>query len=261
MAGGEPETYEKSPARLREREDNIMKNHSTHHGDPPAVHGMLIVGEETVYLSHLPMFMSPHDHQVVLEVILANEGSDPQAVYTNDRKETETRIYTLVPERFSLPDLVSTEPEHDERLKTFRGAIFRGHFERGGTPIISDVDINIENVVHFRKFDPDAKELDRLQYFVFGKGQELFLAHLITKKPDFDQILSVKVLSHEFTDEELSQGVLVAFPGRANSKSDRIGENEQVSGEIQVIGECGSETLEVQIEAVKEFYFEAEELS
>jgi hypothetical protein len=260
MAGVGPETYEKSPARLREREYNIMKNHNTHHGDHPAVHGMLIVGEETIYLSHLPMFMSPHDHQVILEVTLAKEESDPQAVYSNDRRETGMGIYTLVPERFSLPDLVPTDSEHVP-LKAFKGTIFRGHFERGGTPIISDVDINIENVVRFRKFDPDAKELDRLQYFVFGKGQELFLAHLITKKPDFDQILSVKILGHEFTDEELSQGVPVAFPGRANSKSDRIREQEQVSGEVQVIGECGSETLEVQIEAGKEFYFEAEELS
>jgi hypothetical protein len=39
------------------------------HPDPNATfgtHGMLLFGEETLYLSHLPMFMSPHNFQVIL---------------------------------------------------------------------------------------------------------------------------------------------------------------------------------------------------
>ena len=47
---------------------------------------------------------------------------------------------------------------------------------------------------------------------MFGKGDELFLAHLITRPPDFDQILSVKVSGHAFTDAELGQGVRIISP-------------------------------------------------
>jgi hypothetical protein len=36
--------------------------------DTTGVHGMLLFGEDVVYLSHLPMFMSPHNFQVLLEV-------------------------------------------------------------------------------------------------------------------------------------------------------------------------------------------------
>jgi hypothetical protein len=54
-----------------------MTNHDAHaggHGDHPGpggddttgVHGMLLFGEDVVYLSHLPMFMSPHNFQVLL---------------------------------------------------------------------------------------------------------------------------------------------------------------------------------------------------
>jgi hypothetical protein len=32
------------------------------------IHGMLIVGEEAIYVSHLPMWMRPHNFQVILEV-------------------------------------------------------------------------------------------------------------------------------------------------------------------------------------------------
>jgi hypothetical protein len=49
--------------------------------DQPAVHGMLLVGEETLYLSHLPMFHSPHNYQVILEVRFKTSTLDPKSVY------------------------------------------------------------------------------------------------------------------------------------------------------------------------------------
>src|SRR2546425_13373360 len=49
------------------------------------LHGMLIIGEETIYVSHLPMWMRPHNFQVILEVTFM--GSDqPQARYVDDHK-------------------------------------------------------------------------------------------------------------------------------------------------------------------------------
>jgi hypothetical protein len=50
-----------------------------------ATHGQLIIGEETIYLSHLPMFMydpmdHPHNFQVILEVTLPDRGHS-KAIY------------------------------------------------------------------------------------------------------------------------------------------------------------------------------------
>jgi hypothetical protein len=231
-----------------------------HHGGPIDVHGMLVVGVETVYLSHLPMFNHPnHDIQAILEVTFTNEGDDPQTAYTDDRKETQTRVYTLEPKEFFLPDLVSTDPDHPPR-RSFRGTIYRGHFEKDGHPI-TDAVVNVLNVVHFRKFDPDAQGLSQLRYLLFGKGSELFLAHRITKPPDFDQVLPVQVTGHEFTEEELRRGVPVAVPGRANSLSERLRQGDQVAAEAQLTGGENPETVEIRVEAGTEFYFEEGELS
>jgi hypothetical protein len=53
-----------------------------HHHEPnpehPAVHGMLMVGEARVLMSHLPMFHAPHDQQIILETSLSAPGFDPQ---------------------------------------------------------------------------------------------------------------------------------------------------------------------------------------
>jgi hypothetical protein len=247
----------------------MMNTHESHdpgtqQGDPAAGHGMLIVGEQTVFLSHLPMFMSPHNYQVILEATFTNQGSNPQAVYVEDRKKNpKEKIYTFAPKPFVLPDLFPPDSNRPPRLREFKGDLFRGHFERfpprvpkAPARIDTDVVVNVTNVVYFQKFDPKVKDLDPLEYLLFGKGQELFLAHLITKPPDFDQIMSIKAVGHQFTDEELRRGIPIKFPGRANFSKEKIKEGEKVPGVIQV----ASKDVPLKIEAIGEFYFEEDEL-
>ncbi len=42
-----------------------------------ANHGMLLFGEQAAYLSHLPMFGSPHNYQAIFEVTLSKARIDP----------------------------------------------------------------------------------------------------------------------------------------------------------------------------------------
>jgi hypothetical protein len=72
--------------------------------DRAAGHGMVVVGTETVFFSHLPMFMSPHDYQVILEGTLSQEGTDLPKAYKDDRVgQPAATVYTAIPLRsFSL---------------------------------------------------------------------------------------------------------------------------------------------------------------
>ena len=233
-------------------------------GDRPAGHGMVIVGEQAVFLSHLPMFMSPHDYQVILEATLTKPGADPQADYVEDRRRTGARLYTLPPESFVLPELVPEHPGDQPRRRSFQGEVVRHHFERREPKPVSvgsGVTVTVTNVVYFQKFNPDAEQPDRLRYLLFGKGQELFLAHVITSPPDFDQILSTKIPDHQFTDEELRHGVQIVFPDRANSFDERLQEGERVAGRAKLAGDGAAGTLELQVEVGVEFYCEANELA
>jgi hypothetical protein len=108
-------------------------------------------------------------------------------------------------------------------------------------------------VLHFRRFEP-------LNYLLFGNQQELFLAHWITRPPDFDQVLSVKVVGHQFADEELRHGVRVTIPGRVNAIHQRLRSNEEVRGEIQLSVGGAPGILNIQLETGVEFYFEEGEL-
>lgn len=214
------------------------------HGDMPDFHGMLIVGEETTYFSHLPMFNHEHhDIQAVIEVAFVGDN-DPHGVYVNDRASTGERLYTFAPaERFILPDLVADDPKRE-----IAGTIFRGHFERGGVPIAEDVTARVENIVHFRQFSP-------LQYILFGAGDELFLAHWISKPPDFDQVVSVSAIDREPSDEALARGILMSFPDLSNDMDSRLGAGDTATGMIH-----GSDHGPVTVEVGTELYFEEGEL-
>lgn len=237
-------------------------SHSSHGGHGGlGVHGMLVVGSETVFLSHLPMFGDPaHGVQAILEATFSDGGNDPQSVYADDRARTGTRMYTLQPERFVLSDLVSPDGSQPPPRRSFRATVHRGHFERNNppTPILREIEVEVTDVIYFQGLDPDAPGLPRLEYLLFGKGDEMFVAHVISRPPDFDQVLSVEVAGHEFTDDELRRGVRTVVPDRANSMSERIREGEKLAAEARLEGD--SRAVGIQVRAGVEFYFEEGEL-
>jgi len=151
--------------------------------DPPSVHGMLIFGRGTTYLSHLPMFHSPHDYQAILEAELP--GSAKQVLLDDQKAHPEQTVYTLVPTPFVLPDMIA-------KLGSFRASIVRGHFERGGVTIINCTPVMLKRVVLFQKLDENTPQPGHPSYLVFGNGGENYAAHLIHGAPDFDQVLAVE---------------------------------------------------------------------
>lgn len=159
--------------------------------DNPSTHGMVLFGTERTYLSHLPLFKTPNDYQVILAVrfgLLPN-GKDAQAVYLKDKGEYGADFYTFEPETFVLADQIAAK-------KAFKGTLYRGHFARGGTPIAKDVPVNIETILHFRKLDPKAPAA-RDQWLLFGTKREAYFAHRISTPPDFDQIVRVSPTTPE----------------------------------------------------------------
>lgn len=217
-------------------------------GERPATHGMLMVDSKHIYLSHLPMFRSPHDYQAILEIDLGSAGN---SVYLADRKSHPSeKIYTLEPqEQFVLPAMI-------QNPRTFPAKIYRGHFERGGTPIAQSVPVKITNVIYFKKFEKDAHKPAGLDYILFGSSREQFLAHLITAKPDFDQVLSVEADNNQIKSAvENAQYVVLEIPGTPNSKP--VSETEP----LRAIAMQAKGKLALTLRKPREYYLEFGDLS
>src|SRR4051812_9463415 len=63
---------------------SVLLSGATVYADTPSIHGMVVFGgEKDTYASHLPMFHSPHDRQVILKIALNNlPGSKALEKYT-----------------------------------------------------------------------------------------------------------------------------------------------------------------------------------
>ncbi len=221
---------------------------------------MAVVGVDTIFLSHLPMFHSPHDYQVILQVSFGSSDS----TYRDDRKENpSTRLYTFDPRKFVLPELFPGEAGEPPTLKSFVGSLVRNHFEQPPAhpeepvEIASDIVVDVINVIYHHKFDPRAQPLEHLRYILFGKGSERFLAHQINCPPnEFDHLLSVDVQGHDFSDDQLRHGVEVTVTGRPNKPSNKVKERENVAA----IARLDGQEVRVEINAKVELYFEIDDL-
>jgi hypothetical protein len=205
-----------------------------------------------VYVSHLPMFMTPHDFQVIVRVTGEAAGRYGDFVAHFGASE----IYTFEPETFSIDEL---DPSGDGPARTsFRGALFRGHFERGGSEIADDEAFEVERVVHFRRFSANDTARGALRYLCFGERDAAFLAHLVTAPPDFDQILAVELGSLSgVTEDALRAGVTVAVPDRPDDVESRLKEKEALSCEVQDTGTPGS----IELTVANEYYLETGDLA
>ena len=191
--------------------------------DRPAVHGMLLVGTNALYVSHLPMFHAPHDYQALAEVALQDGAGDARARYVADKARTHSPLYTLVP----APGVLTAMMQPGSH---FAADLYRGHFERGGTPILTGLTATVRRVIHFRQFTPGGVP-QVPKYLLFGTAGETFAAHWISAAPDFDQVVSVTGTS--LTDGELAKGLPVTVTAKgplvAGTKLTANGDSHPVS--------------------------------
>lgn len=170
------------------------QHHVSHSPDRLSVHGMVLFGTQTLYASHLPLFHPPHHYQVLLEVYLDSAGKKR---WQRERlTHPGTELYTIAPERFVLPDMLS-------HPRPFRAALYRGHFERGGVLLGDSLTVNIRRVLYQEALLPAAPAQSTRAYLLLGEGDDQFLIHRIAGRPNFDQIVQVRAAPSTVTADSL----------------------------------------------------------
>ena len=235
-------------------------------GSTMGMHGMLLFGTETLYLSHLPMFMHPHNFQVILEVAL----DDAAAAAVRADREAGADLHTFTPDEFPITEL---DPAGGGPARTvLEGTVWRGHFERGGERLTAAT-ARVRQVVHFQEFDVGAThQPDRdLGYLCFGLPGQLHLAHEITGKPDFDQVLTVALVPGTLTDQagnpagEETDGFTLAAPvgfrDRKDVPADRLTLGETATGFFfQSVGPNGCHGFLADLTVGRDWYLELRDL-
>lgn len=218
--------------------------HQHHHPEtkpkaPPSVHGMFLFGKKKIYLSHLPMFHMPHDYQALFEVTL---DTDSLTTYLEASAASAQTIYTLVPEKFILPEMV-------QNPHTFKAQIYSGHFERGGQQITVSTEVKISKVLFFKKLSQTTPLPSSASAVVIGNDAEQFMIHQIAGAPDFDQIVQIQPLHLFDSILKASPAILLNLPHKEHKTPLLKGEKIQV----ETVFEKKTFLLEVQQELYLEF--------
>jgi hypothetical protein len=224
---------------------------------PQCIHGMRIIGEKTIYLTHMPLFNSQcHSYQVILEATFTGDGNPQDKYLTDQAQNLIQNEYTLEPtEQFWLPGLESG------RIKSFKANIHRGQYERNSTPqlLAKNVTVEVKRIVHFRKFEPKVNASKLTQYLLFGNVSEQYLAHLITSPPDLDQILSVDKPLTSLGNVQIPGTIRLVLPERTiTSLRTKLQQALKPNDETTVLINGKGQPL--KIKAGAEYFFETDDL-
>jgi hypothetical protein len=209
-------------------------------GSHVSVHGMNLFGSKSgkFYLSHIPLYTSPHNIQVVVEVGIVSGVPEASQLFA-------TKNFTVRPERFSLYDLAAGT------LRTIKGTIFLGNFESGGRPIHNGVQFEVKRVIYQGALLPTTPRNPSLDYIAVGTPAEAFLVHVIDAGPNFDHIVAVKLGEGSSLDAAaLEIGTRVTIPGGLNDVRQRLSPTDVVSAiSAGAVPDAGPATSSIQVTA------------
>jgi hypothetical protein len=231
-------------------------------------HGQGLYGKDTLYLSHLAVFMGqpeahPHNFQVLLEVEF--ENAEAKARYRSDRAQHPDVIYTATPPVFDQVALVAEYPGRKPLRRFPQTTVVRGHFEQGGQPIIQDTTLEIKRVVHFREFFLNGPKIEKQHYLLFGRGGDVMLSHLLSAPPDFDQFLATEWKPKDIPNETvgkrvedlLAQGLYMRLSDRENAVETRLRTGDVLTCSLET--DTGVLPITVELRVTAELYCETGE--
>ncbi|WP_405839768.1 hypothetical protein [Streptomyces sp. NBC_01518] len=200
-----------------------------------AVHGLVLLGTDTVYAVHMPTFTAPYDFQAVLRVSL-----DTDAYRTARKRYGTSALFTVSPRTFLLKDL--------EPGATVPADLYFGRFGRDGE-LLGEVRVRIEERLYVGHPTEPTGEPAPLRYVLFGREQ-LYLAHALTRPPDFDQVLTAQLAGEWVALGAAAETAahLVTIPNRPNDLAGRLRPGEQLTTgetELQVLAEVYLETADL----------------
>ena len=175
-------------------------------------HGMVMFAVNSeIYASHLPLYFTPHDFQIVYQVRSENKAR-LLALLAKD-------MVTILPAAFDLNRLVAGE------TFTLPTKIFTGHFERGGNLAFEDESFQFHKQLFQRSLTdvPNDLKTQQKSFFLFDTilPQSKLAIHRIQGAPSFDMIALVTNNRCEtfVADSPNSLSITLSAPSILNKKT------------------------------------------
>jgi hypothetical protein len=176
-------------------------------------HPMIAFGPNTeggIYLAGVPSYLPPNDLQYVVKAHVTPVGPDYVPKKMNDG------LYTMQPDTFALDKMVSAQ------VLTFQGNLFVGDYQAGSKQLTHGMRVDIDSMLFPpRPLDRSAPHTPEPNFIAFGRVGALYMVHLITGAPDYNQILFGHVVTG-VDDMALARSVTLVDKGKPNVVVQRV---------------------------------------
>lgn len=143
------------------------------------VHGMVLMSHSSsIYASHLPLYMKPHNAQILYKLDSKNlpllqliRGAD---------------LVTIKPQVFNLQRLMRGEK------MVINADVYSGHFERGGMLVYENIPLAFSKQLYVREMTdlPKASNKQKYDMVTLSKNNRIYI-HRITQAPSYDHLIHI----------------------------------------------------------------------
>jgi hypothetical protein len=203
-----------------DRPDSMMPTH-----DVPMRHAFVIIGERTLFLSHLASWwMEGHNWELVLRITVP-EAARKKII--NDRHDEEP-LFMVNPRTslFTIPELIRRSWSLKPADRKFQADVWKG-IGKGAKPdepdpdwlpwddhepLLTKVTVKIDAVIHHRHANLNVIGKEHEDYILFGAGDEAHIYHSPTRQPDYDHVAALDRPPAWLQPEQVETGVVVSVP-------------------------------------------------
>jgi len=153
----------------------VLAKQQKHHHSLMGTHGMVIFGDEQkgFFASHLPLYFSPHDYQIIYKVEVSDSIDLISAL--------DKGMVTVLPAKFDLTRLINKEQF------AVSAQFFQGHFERGGS-LMAKAQLVFDKPILIKPVQSKLKRETSLYYLEPVDENWGLAVHQIESSPSFDVI-------------------------------------------------------------------------
>ena len=184
------------------------------------------------------MFLAaPHSYQAILEVSL--ESSDKEAYLRTKNQNQGKPLIFLNKKPSFLKDIVNSH----SFLADGYFANQNGDPDPANHPFMASSNVSVDEILVFERLDPTKPDYpDDLTYYIFGSNSEFHLSHLLTKAPNFEQELDIR-LSGDIPNkinESKSKITKISIPSEKEKTRQPINRDPLTQSEYAVTMEDGT---------------------
>lgn len=179
-------------------------------GDPKDHHTFVVCGRMNktgkVFVEYIPSISEKQSQYHVITTLKTCSDAD-RAKFRNEQKHQQSTYFLRTKAPITIMNMLRNSDKM--QFQVFKGALT--------SKCLFEVALKVDEVFRYNHLE-SIKASEHIQYpeaqtyFLYGDKKRAYISHVITKHPDFQQLVQLDDIPHSITPHMLDLGVIVTIP-------------------------------------------------